>query len=498
MLTPNLDRIAHEGIRADRFYTAAPVCTPSRYVWMTGHYPERCPADSLAHDQVAGEPTNIFFNTTFDPALEPGIATCLRDAGYVCGFTGKWHTGGVTIDRRRYDPDADPADPAVSRMLQEDYARMQAHVHRCGFAYAEGICWGNTDSRPLKALRSHNLWQTAACALDFLDQHGEGNEPFYLNIATTTLHGPNHVASLYGNPRVSEAGYLDEDLTDVLPSRQSIMARLERAGLPRDHTNVGALWHDDLVGRVLAKLDELGIAENTIIIHSADHGCGRLGKFSLHEGGCHIPFALRWPARVAPGRRTNRLMSNVDLLPTLVAVAGGAIPATAKIDGRNRLPALIGEPELPTSDDEAVFLQFAYSRALVTPRWKLILRRPPERLIAKMRTGQERYPLSVDGRFHPVNSAIALRHYPHYFDTDQLYDLAHDPGEVANLAWHPAHANRVATLRERLKAVTDTLPGPFPVDTPDPWLNSAEHAELCTRFRETYDLYTLDWYREGG
>ena len=499
--TPNLDRIAREGAVADRFYTVAPVCTPSRYVWMTGHHGQRCPHASYTGTQRTGEPSWVNFNTTFDPSLETGLGLEMGKLGYRCGFAGKWHThgGGIDADSEGIDPDASLEDPEVAERLRMRYGRIRDWVRSCGFDYAEGICWGNPDERPVRAAHTHNLGWVASSALEFLDggrDEGEGERPFFLYVAPTALHGPHHLDSLYADPRITEAGRGDRDYSECLPHRRTIPERLERAGLPVDHHNVGMLWIDDLVGRLLDRLEAMGELDNTLIIHSADHGCGNRGKFTLYEGGLRIPFAARLPGRIEPGSRLGGLRANVDLLPGLIEMAGGEPPADATLDGRSFWPALCGEEE--PAPREHMYAEFGYSRAIVSGRWKYIARRPPDRLVEQMESGERTCALNVSGNFRLKDPALYARKYPAYFDADQLFDLEADPDEQVNRFYHPDYAEIAAEMRERLISECAEFAAPFALEAPHPFLLSAAHRELCETTREALDLWKVGWYRRGS
>ncbi len=493
--TPNLDRIAREGAVAERFYSVAPVCTPSRYAWMTGHCPQRCPHSSYTDSQKEGEPSWVSFNTTYDPALETGLALEMRKLGYRCGFAGKWHTHGADAMKDAFDPDASLDDPNTAALLRERYAGFQDWVRSCGFDHADGIWWGNPDERPVRAARTHNLGWVTASALDFLDSQEGADAPFFLYVAPTALHGPHHLDSLYGDPRITEAGLGERDYSESLPPRRTIPERLERAGLPVNHHNVGLVWIDDLVGRLLERLGAMGELDHTLIIHSADHGCGNRGKFTLYEGGVRIPFAARLPGTIPAGSRLEGLRANVDLLPTLVEMAGGPMSADAMIDGTSFWPALCGDS---SRSRDGLYVEFGYSRALVTEPWKYIARRPPDRLVDAMADGEQPYALNVAGNFRLKDPALYARKYPAYFETDQLFDLEADPCEQNNLFYHPECADIARDLRTTLAKKCADFEAPFVLDAVHPYLQSAEHRRLCETTREAMDLWEVDWYRRGS
>ena len=252
------------------------------------------------------------------------------------------------------------------------------------------------------------------------------------------------------------------------------------------------LWIDDLVGRLLDRLEAMGELDHTLIIHSADHGCGNRGKFTLYEGGLRIPFAARLPGRIDPGSRLSGLRANVDLLPTLIEMADGDPPGDAVLDGRSFWPALTGARDSETRD--YLYAEFGYSRAIVSGRWKYIARRPPDRLVEQMESGEREYALNAAGNFRLKDPALYARKYPAYFDADQLFDLESDPGEQVNRFHHPEYAEIAREMKERMAAECAGFAAPFALEAPHPFLLSAAHRELCEKTRDAQDLWEVGWY----
>lgn len=493
VLTPHIDAIARQGVHCRRFYTAAPVCTPSRYVYLTGHYAGRCPAEHFRKSWPENEPHCITWNTDLIPEKEPCLGHALQQAGYTTGYVGKWHAGPGRgkLGLESWAPDADPADPEVDARLKAEQEVLAEQMRRNGFDYAARLFWNNPDNLPLRKLQNHNNDWIAKGALDFLDQSAADEKPFFLYVATTTIHGPSHILSVLSDPRLTPAGFCDDHL-DCLPPRASILRRIEDAPHVRlDHRSVGALWTDDVVGAVVERLEQLGLTDETAVIFSTDHNCFD-GKATCGEGGVHIPFAMRWPGHIPPGSVCDAMIQNIDFVPTLLEMCGGEAPEGIGTDGRSVLGLLTGrQTEAPDRDD--LFFEFGYSRGVATDRWKYIAVRLPRRLIEEMKSGRTDMGYDITGRF---GGEMQMARYPHYADPDQLYDLWNDPGEQHNLAGNPAMAGVLAEMRARLKRYTETFERPFDVDHVDPFLWSDAYRRLMAR-TATQDPNRHEWYRKG-
>jgi arylsulfatase len=294
--TPHLDRLAAEGIRFTNFYSAAPICSPSRAALLTGSYPVRVGVTGVL------EPESLVgLNLE-----EVTIAELLKSVGYATAAIGKWHLGD--------DPTFLPT--------------------RQGFDEYFGLPYSN-DMEPLPLLENEaaieenpDLAQLTQRyterARDFIARNRE--QPFFLYLAHTMPHVPLAVSDAFKGQ--SEQGLYGDVMMEI----------------------------DWSVGQLLEALDELEIAGNTLVAFASDNGpwlaygnhagsAGPLreGKFTTFEGGQRVPGILRWPDRIQKSSVSADVVTTMDLLPTIAAITEAALPAWP-IDGRSILPILEGSP----------------------------------------------------------------------------------------------------------------------------------------------------------
>lgn len=476
VLTPNIDRLASESVYFTRGYASTSVCTPSRYSCLTGRYASRCRSENFQKATSAEGQTDVQWNVHLTTG-EITLPMALQKAGYVTGIVGKWHNGappGWARTRNRIRPNSDPADPEVAKMLKDNQETLHAWIRSLGFDYVESINLGNFSAHPCRALRHHNQEWITKGALDFINQNKD--KPFYLYMATSLLHGPSPLASLKADPRITHAGLLDKPL-EVQPSRESVLARARAAGVA--DRLAPATWLDDGIGAVLKRLDELGLAEDTLVFYFNDNGMG--GKGSLYEDGVRTPTLMRWKGAVAPGRR-NELVQNIDFAPTILEACGVKPPQNMRMDGRSLLPMATGRS---AEWRDSLFFEIGHTRAVCTKKWKYIaFRIPPSRQLTKEQRRQvvKRYterkkkvegksvgydpdaPLShlgFPGGQGTERSNAVQSHSRTYYDADQLYDLENDPKEQKNLATDPAHKETLREMKALLRKHLADVPGTF-------------------------------------
>ncbi|MBN2450915.1 MAG: sulfatase-like hydrolase/transferase, partial [Lentisphaeria bacterium] len=467
MPTPHMDGLARDGVLFRRYYTCSAVCSPSRYNALGG----RCASRSLKQQGtkfLPGGPVNIGWEAGV--INEPHtIGSVLKAAGYTTGMVGKWHQGQLE-PMHGFPAAADPTDPKVRAQLEGNYDILVRSVRSCGFDYADALYANNVDGgsreKPFwipRALGFHNMEWVTACALTFLDQAAAADsaprKPFFLYLAPTLVHGPSAVASLKADARITSRGYVD--IPTVMPSRASV---LERAGAamgkgPRGRVNdkaAGSIWMDDGVGAVLARLDALGLRENTLVLLASDNG--NVAKFTCYDGGARLPFVARWPGAIPAGSVCDKLVSNLDFAPTAFELAGADVPAAMVLDGQSILGALRGDPGYRR---ESVFLEITTERAVVTDDgFKYIAVRylPDAQKAVDRGERHNHWCQPMDKSTHSFN---AENRYPAYFDQDQLYNLNTDPEEQKNLAGNPAFADRLTRLKALLRTYSATLPHTF-------------------------------------
>lgn len=488
-LSPTIDQIVNEGVEATEFYCTAPVCTPSRYSLHTGRFAGRCKNEEFMNAFPEDQPYNIIWNTFLDADKEFTLGEMFQEAGYTTGFVGKWHLG---FEKSHYPlpNDADVYDPKVDSILKAYQAAIIEHVQGTGFDYAASIVPRNNDDNYIDALQYHNLEWYAKGAMDFIEMNKASEKPFFLIVNITTHHGPCHIESINSDIRITKAGIV-EGLDEVMPPRESIAERIMEKGYPLNFKTAGTVWTDDCVAAVLNKLRDNNFENNSAIIFTTDHNRYD-GKATCYQGGIHIPFGMKWPGVIKPGTKTNKRMSLQDLMPTFAAMAKAQIPDSIRLDGINRLEYLEKSKNV-RKDDESLFFEFGYSRAVLAGKYKYIAFRLPEELLENMKNGIVEEAYTFKGRLQDEPSVLR---YPYYFDADQLYDLETDPEEQYNLAYDPEYEGILAQMKEILKNYTETFQNPFPIDNPDPFYRSAEYQKLCRAARDI-DMEQYYWYRKG-
>ncbi len=337
--TPNIDRLAAEGMRFSDAYSGGAVCAPTRSTIMsglhTGHSPVRA-------------------NGGGNPLLpdDPTVASVLREAGYRAAGFGKWGLGDIGTTGVPWDHGFD-----------EFFGYLhQVHAH---FFYPEYL-WRNSTQYPLEGNRrekAEGIYSADVIheqAMGFLRNHvrqnetlraqssGARDEPFFLYLAYTPPHGEYQVPE---DSLVEYRGQFEEKL---------IEARGEHDAQPEPFAAYAGMITrlDRQVGEVLSAVDELGIAEDTLVIFTSDNGpspphnalelfnsAGALRgrKGTLWEGGIRAPFIARWSGRIAPGTESNLPTASWDFLPTAAELAQGSLPSN--IDGVSIVPTLLGEGE---------------------------------------------------------------------------------------------------------------------------------------------------------
>lgn len=349
--TPSMDRLAQDSATMKTFYVC-PVCSPTRAGLMTGRYHYRTRVVDTYKGRSMMEPD------------EQTLAEILRKAGYATGIFGKWHLGDCYPMR--------PMDQGFDESL----------VHRGGGLAqpSEPIANDNRYTNPILIHNGEKTQMQGYCtdvyfdaAADFIGQAVEQDKPFFVYLPTNAPHGPFHDV-----PQELYEKYRQMDLQPVLLDDGGSADRVARAFAMIENI-------DNNVGRLLARLDSLGVDQDTIVILMFDNGPNtrrfvgnmRGMKGEVHDGGIRSPFYMRWPRRISAGNASDRVAAYIDVLPTLLDAAG--IPIPEDIDGLSLLPLLEGNRVGPWPDRSIVIQAHRGNRpqpyhhfALRQQRWKLV------------------------------------------------------------------------------------------------------------------------------
>lgn len=329
--TPNMDKLISQSLKFTQAYSTYPRCVPSRYSIMTGSHPARLKGDGEGKGNEPGF-------TVSAPNISIGQA--MQNAGYQTFYIGKWHLGGD-----------DKAPKGVG--FNQSIAAGQAGATSSHFApYNEKGNGSSGKEKPIfdldDAPRGEYLTDRLTDeAIKLLKADANKDKPFFGILAHYAVHTPIQAKEEYIN-------YFREKLKKHPQSGADY--EKESAGetkLKQDNVTYAAMIKsvDEGIGKILKTLDELGIAENTVVIVTSDHGGLasrgnnrelatsnkplRAGKGNLYEGGIRVPYFIKWPGVVKGGTETNSIIQGVDNYATLVDIAGGKMPTTQIHDGKS-------------------------------------------------------------------------------------------------------------------------------------------------------------------
>ncbi len=362
--TPNIDRLGKEGIRFTDFYVSAPVCTPSRYSLLTGRYPHRS-LHGLSAVIMPGDDHH------FDES-ETTLAQLLQSQGYRTGIIGKWHLGANQLS---YLP------------MHHGFDLFTGHKGGCiDYFYHVYGGMGNfwfVNGEPAVE-EGYSTALITDHALDFIEKARGKTSPFFLYLPYNAPHFgktdpdsiPDVTVSLF------EGTYLDYKIMNSLQAPEKYVQQFSHIEDPYRRTysaTVASL--DDNVGRVLDKLEEEGLAENTMIWFISDNGGYaetyyghasngplRGEKATLWEGGIRVPALVRWKGKIAPNQVIAQPVCNVDIVPTLGAITGFADSLqNSLIDGKDISGVLFDQQTL----ERDIFWQYQNESAFRRGEWKL-------------------------------------------------------------------------------------------------------------------------------
>ena len=394
--TPNLDRMAAEGLRLTSYYSASGVCTPSRAALMTGCYPRRV----NMHVSGGNTPVLRVMDTKGLHPNEITIARLLQGCGYATMCIGKWHLG----DQPPFLPTRHGFD------------------HYLGIPYSDDMTPSKNrpDWPPLPLMRDERVIE-APVDRDFLTRRyteeairfitENRDRPFFLYLP---LAMPGSTARPFASPAYqgrSKNGPYGDSVEEI----------------------------DWSAGEVLAAIRRLGLDEKTLVVWTSDNGAVRRSPpqgsnlplagwgYDTSEGAMRVPCIVRWPGQVPAGRDSDLLSTMMDLLPTFASLAGAAIPADRVIDGHDIRPILLGQPDAVSRYDEGGFFYYMMGQlqAVRSGPWKLYL--PLKAKHVNLQKKSENYPA-------------------------QLFDVRNDPAQTKELAAaHPDVVARLTALAEKAR-----------------------------------------------
>jgi arylsulfatase len=407
--TPNLDRMASQGMRFTNYYSAQPVCSASRAGLLTGCYPNRIGISGalFPHHEIGINPDELT------------IAEMLKAKGYATGIFGKWHLG----HHKKFLPLQHGFDEYVGVPYSNDMWPIK--VDGTPFEPGEGrgnyphlpLIEGNETIELIKTLEGQDKLTTLYTekAVDFINRHS--GQPFFLYVPHSMPHIPLGVSDKFRGK--SEQGMYGDVMMEI----------------------------DWSVGQIMKALDENGVTDNTIIIFTTDNGpwlnfgnhAGssgglREGKTTSWEGGQRVPFIIRWPEAIPAGTICNKLACAIDILPSLAEIVGGELSSN-KIDGISVVELWKGNFNAEPRKD----ILFYYGRnnlnGVRKGNWKLVL--PHTWSSYNTEPGKDGY----------GGKRIKM-----VVESPQLYNMMRDPGEQYNVAdWNPGKVEELMQIVEQAR-----------------------------------------------
>ena len=427
--TPHLMRMAEEGIRFTSFYSASPVCSPSRVGLLTGRNPNRAGVYDWIPQASPDQAPKNSRNLVEMRKEEFTIAEMLRDAGYATCMSGKWHCNAMFNSEKQ----AQPGDHGFDHWFATQNNAAPSHENPINFV---------RNGAEIGPIEGYSCQIVADEAIQWIREHHEKSpeQPFFAYVAYHEPHEP------------------------VASPPEMVKKYENRSALNHDEAqyfaNVENL--DAATGKILNALDELGIGKNTLVIFTSDNGpetlnryrsanrsYGRPGpwrgmKLHTHEAGYRVAGLMRWPEKIEPGQISGEVVSSLDFLPTFASLSGAKFPADLTLDGTDISPLFEGETF--TREKPLVWLYFnAINSAKIS-----------------MRKGHYKVLASLTGlpKLSQVDEANKEQVLQSKLIDFEIYDLEHDP--VESNSFDPATSDASAEdlpalLEEQFEALKQSL-----------------------------------------
>lgn len=414
--TPYIDRFAGQSVEFTQFY-CSPVCAPTRASLMTGRYNYRTGV------------VDTYIGRALMHSDEVTLAEMLGGAGYKTGIFGKWHLGDNFPLRSM--------DQGFQENLVHNGGGIGQPSDPPNNHYHDPVLQHNGSSKKYLGYCT-DIFTNAA--MQFIERNRD--EPFFCYLSTNAPHTPLEIEDKYVQP------YLDMGLDETTAKVYGMIENI-----------------DENVGKLLQKLDDLQLAQNTIVIFLTDNGAqqdrfsaGERGqKGSVYEGGIHVPFFIRWPQKFHAGKQVDRIAAHIDITPTLLEACGVQQPAEVEFDGRSLMPLML--EDRPDWADRTLYLQW--------------------------HRGDEPVPFK--------NAAARNQRYK-LVNGEELYDMLEDPGEKNNIAGE--HPQIVKEMRHGYEAWFKDVSSTRGYDPPRIYLGT-KHENPVTLTRQDFRGPRASWNEDG-
>jgi arylsulfatase A len=409
--TVHLDRLAEEGIKCTRFYAASAVCSPTRASVLTGRYPLRFGITKHFNDK-----------NQWLPETATTVAELLYDAGYNTAHVGKWHLGGLHVDDsgKRLNNQPGPRQHGFGfYQTQIEQQPLRGRMGQQGTLFRQGgtVLLRNDQhvNKDDPFFAKHLTDANGDFTVEMIEKFAAENKPFFLNVWWLVPHKPYEPA-----PEPHWSGTAADGISDDQHRFRSMMQHM-----------------DAKVGQILSKLDELGIADNTLVVFTSDNGAAfegfihdlKGGKTDLHDGGLRVPMIARWPAAIPAGQTSDAFGHSNDLLPTFCEAAEVELSSALPLDGLSLLSHMKGE-RTPTEEDRG------------TVFWQLDLFKSIQRHYPKPK------PFATEVAMRGKWKLLAFKG-----EAVELFDIQADPNEQKNIL--NDHPELVASLSAELREWLD-------------------------------------------